>query len=115
MEGGDERVSLADQRACRDRAYPLEHGNRGAKVIEDAEKQDEIESAQPLDVDVFSRTMQVLHFRVERLVREQKAFLAVSVPREGVDGEHTAGAAPFALEREEAVPGADVEHRLAGE
>ena len=84
-------------------------------MIEDAEEEDEVERAQRRRIDVLRGAALMLDLRLQRLVREQKAVLAVRIPRERVDGEHALGAAPLALEREEAVPRADVEDGLAGE
>ena len=66
-------------------------------------------------VDVFGRASLMLDLRVQHLVGEQEAVLAVVVPGERVDGQHARGAPPFAFEREEPVPRADVEDGLAGE
>src|SRR5512140_2471428 len=57
----------------------------------------------------------MLDLRLQHLVREEEAVLAVRVPGVGVDREHALRASPLALEREEAVPRADVEDGLAGE
>ena len=57
----------------------------------------------------------VLHGRAEPLARGQEFVHAEAVPGVAVHREHPVGPAPFALEGEEAVPRADVQHRPAGE
>src|SRR5579871_4197247 len=107
-------MRFANQRADRDLPDAIEHLNRRAQVIKDAEEQHQIEGSQPR-VDVFSRAALVLDLRLQHLVHEQESVLPVGVPRVRVDREHALGAAPLAFKREEAVPRADVEDGLARE
>src|SRR6185312_16497603 len=88
--------------------------DRRAQMVEDAEAEHEVERPQR-QIDVFSRAPLVLDLRLQHLVGEQEAVLAVGVPRVRVDREHALRATAFAFKRKKAVPRADVEDGLARE
>ena len=106
-------MGLQDQLARRHAADALEPDQRVAHVVEDAGAEHEVEGPDRLRVELVHVHAAVLDLAVEVLVRRQEAVEPAMVPRVGVDRQDALGAAAFELEREEAVPGADVEHGLA--
>ena len=97
------------------RANPFQRGQRVAQVVEDAEQQHQVELSDLVRVEPVDVGPPVLDRRAEPLARRQELVHAEAVPGVAVHRQHALGTAPFALEREEAVPGADVQHRPAGE
>ena len=89
-----------------------------AQVIEDAEKEHDVELADPLGRQIHDVDVDVLDFRTERTPGEFESCLRAPtgpVPGKVVGRDDPGGAAALGFEREEAVPGADVEHAQTGE
>jgi len=84
-------------------------------MIEHAQHEDEVEGPERCPIDFLCRQAPVLDLRLEHVVRQQKPVLAELIPRKRIDGQHARGAAPFALEGEEAIPRADVEDGFSRE
>src|SRR5262249_61534035 len=89
---------------------PLQANKRVAHVVEDAGTEDEVEAPDRFGGKVVDVQAAVLDVAPEVLARQQKAIERAVIPGVGVDGQHV-GAAPLELEREIAVPGADIENR----
>src|SRR5439155_22822026 len=73
-----------------------------------------VEDADPLWCEVGNVDLQVFDPGAERAPRQLEPSLGPpswAAPAVVVRGQHAPRAAPLRLEREEAVPGADVEHR----
>ena len=84
------------------------------QVVQDAEKQHDIERADTFGRKLHHVDVDVFDARTERLASQTKAGLrtpARSVPRKMVRRNDAGRAAPLAFKREEAIPRADIKHR----
>src|SRR5262249_44740466 len=90
--------------------------DRIAHVIEHPAKENHIEKANALWTDIHDIDIHVLHLGSENFTGQQKApFVtpSLTMPTKPVCGKHPRGAPLLRLERIEAVPGTQVEKRLA--
>src|SRR5262245_24097123 len=109
-----ERMRFQDELSRGDAADALQADERVAHVIENAGAEHEIETPDRLGRQVVHVHSAVLDLAVEVLAGEQEAVEGAMIPGIGID-RRDAGAAALELEREVAVPRANIEHRLAGE
>src|SRR5437762_3331636 len=100
-------VGLKEEPSRADTAYPFKSILRMLQVIEDAVKQEEIESAQPLGFKVVD-----IHKKGRRvgLARGLHNVETANGVGKRVDADHFPGPALFSLEREKAFGATDVEH-----
>ena len=109
-----DHVRLEQQQRVRraDVVDAIEREQRVAEVVDHAEEEDEVEGPVLLRIERVDVLGDVRRLRVEQLGGDREARV---IGRLVVEGDDLAGAAPFRLEREEAVAGADVEHAHPGE
>ena len=104
-----DHVRLDQRHVARDLAHLLDAQQRVLEVVEDAEKEDQVEASVRLGGELVDVHHAVVDFGAEPVAGEIEGRL-LNV----VDGGDV-GAASLHLEREPAVPGADIEHPLARE
>ena len=92
---------------------PFQGEKRVRHVIQDAEKENQVEDTNLLRADVEDVQLDRFDFRAKCLVSEFESFLAgMETSQAGLSSATTRLARePFALVREEAVPRADIEDR----
>ncbi len=94
----------------------LKRPDRVTHVIEHAAEENHIEQANALRTDIHNVNVHVLDLGAEDFARQKKTlFVAPShtIPTERIGGQHPRRAALLRLKRIEAVPGTQIEKRLA--
>ena len=121
VECRDQLMRLQDQLAIRHASDFFEAKQRVPHVIEHAGAEHEIERADRVRAQLVHVEPAVFDLAVEEFARQEETVQSARValrpviPGIRIDRQHPLGAAPLELERKIAVPGADIEHGLAGQ